>query len=89
MIFLALGDGWQGTPLVGLAPVPTTLYTLGILLLIEGRTPWHLLVIPVVWSLIDGATAWVLGIPEDLVLPAAGIATAGLVGMKPQQKRRD
>ena len=82
VIFLALGDGWQGTPLVGLAPVPTTLFTLGILLLIEGRSLWHLLAVPVLWSLIDGATAWVLGMHEDLVLPAAGIVTAGLVGWR-------
>ncbi len=82
VIFLALGDGWQGTPLVGLAPVPTTLFTLGVLLLVEGRTPLHLLVIPLAWSLIDGWTAWALDIHADLVLPAAGIATAGLVGWR-------
>ncbi len=82
VIFLALGDGCQGTPLVGLAPVPTTLFTLGVLLLVEGRTPWHLLAIPLAWSLIDGATAYVLGTLEDLVLPAAGIVVVGLVGWR-------
>lgn len=81
VIFLALGDGWQGTPLAGLAPVPTTFFTLGVLLLAEGRTPWHLFVIPVLWSLFDGVTAWMLDTPEDLVLPAAGIAAAGLAGL--------
>jgi hypothetical protein len=45
------------------------------LLLCANHLPTHLLVIPVVWSGADGATAWTLGIWWDLFLPVAGLAT--------------
>jgi Family of unknown function (DUF6064) len=41
------GDGLQSAPVVGLAPGPTAVFTLGVLLLVEGRTPLHLTVVPV------------------------------------------
>jgi hypothetical protein len=75
---LLTGQGWPGVRLPGLAPAPTALFTLGLLLLTQGRTPIHLLVIPVVWALVAGATAWILAIPQDLALPAAGLGGLAL-----------
>ena len=72
-----LGPGWQSVRLVGLAPGPTAVLTLGLLLLTDGRTPLRLAVIPLLWTLVAGATAWVLAIPQDLALPVAGLC--GLV----------
>jgi hypothetical protein len=60
-----LGPGWRSVRLVGLAPGPTTAFTLGLLLLTHGRTPLHLIVIPLLWTLVAGATAWVITIPQD------------------------
>jgi hypothetical protein len=68
-----LGFGWQSVRLVGLAPAPTAVFTLGLLLLIDGRTALYLTVIPLLWTLVAGATAWILGIRQDLALPVAGL----------------
>ena len=72
------GHGWPRAALFGVAPCPTTIFTLGLLLLIEGRMPWHLIAIPVLWSLVGGTAVWLLGVPEDLALPLAGLAALGL-----------
>jgi hypothetical protein len=72
------GHGWQSLRVVGLAPGPTAIFTLGLLLLTAGRTPLHLAIIPLLWILVAGATAWALSIPQDIALPAAGLAGLGL-----------
>ena len=76
------GPGWASIGAVGMAPDPTVVFTLGLLLLVEGRTPRRLLIIPVLWSLIACATAWVLNLPLDLVPPLAGLAGAGFFLVK-------
>ncbi|GIK98265.1 MAG: hypothetical protein BroJett029_24740 [Alphaproteobacteria bacterium] len=79
------GRGWPHTPLVGVTPGPTTLFTLGMLLLAAGRTPFHLAAIPLLWSFAAGIAAWWLRIPEDYVLPAAGILALCLILLKNRQ----
>ena len=81
-----LGDGWQGVRVVGLAPGATAVFTLGLLLLTAGRAPLHLALIPLLWTLIAGATAWVLTIPQDLALPLAGVAAFALVLWKSRRR---
>jgi hypothetical protein len=83
-----LGFGWQSVRLVGLAPAPTTIFTLGLLLLIDGRTPLYLAIIPVLWTLVAGATAWILSIPQDLCLPAAGLGALCLILWKNRKQQR-
>jgi Family of unknown function (DUF6064) len=83
-----LGHGWRSLRLVGLAPGPTAAFTLGLLLLTQGRTPLHLAVIPLLWTLVAGATAWILVIPQDLVLPAAGLGAFGLILWKNRRQTR-
>ena len=73
------GLSWQSERVVGLAPGPTTVLTLALLLLVANRTPWRLAIIPLLWTLIAGATAWILWIPQDLVLPVVGLGGAGLL----------
>jgi hypothetical protein len=63
----------------GVAPCPTTIFTMGLLLLTEGRTPPHLAIIPVLWALVGGSAVWLLGVPEDLALPIAGLSGLGLI----------
>ena len=82
------GHGWSGVRLVGVTPSPTTLFTVGLLLLLEGKTPLYLLVIPLLWSLVDGATAWLFATYEDLVLPIATIGGIGLAIFKSRSLRR-
>ena len=71
--------GWPSVRVVGLAPGPTAVFTLGMLLLGAGRTPLHLALIPLLWTLIAGATAWILSIPQDLALPVVGIGAIVLI----------
>jgi hypothetical protein len=74
-----LGHGWQSARVVGLAPGATAAFTLGVLLLSAGRTPLHLTLIPLLWTVVAGATAWVLNIPQDLALPVAGVGAFALI----------
>lgn len=76
------GHGLASARVVGLSPAPTAVLTLALLLMAAGRTPVHLLVIPVLWTLVAGATAWVLGITQDLALPPIGLAAVALVFWK-------
>ena len=73
------GHAWPRVAMFGVAPCPTTIFTMGLLLLTEGRTPPHLAIIPVLWSLVGGSAVWLLGVPEDLALPIAGLSGLGLI----------
>jgi hypothetical protein len=67
------GHGLMAGPMFGVAPCPTTIFTIGMLLLARGAwVPW-LSIIPLLWSLVGLAAPLQLGIPEDLGLPAAGL----------------
>ena len=79
LLAAVVGDGVASIPVVGLAPGPTAVLTLGMLVLADGRTPLHLAFVTVLWSLIAGATAWTLGVPEDLVLPLFGLGSLALI----------
>jgi hypothetical protein len=72
-----LGRPWSQVQMFGLAPDPTVVATLGVLLIGRARGQWTLMVIPVLWCLIGGATLWAMGQPDAIVLPVvATIAIA-------------
>ncbi|MBI3967879.1 MAG: hypothetical protein HY329_19755 [Chloroflexi bacterium] len=74
-----LGHGYPASPSFGVTPCPTTIFTLGLLLLAEPPLPKRLIVIPFLWSLL-GATAPVLfGVVEDYGLLVTGLLSAGLI----------
>jgi hypothetical protein len=81
-----LSHGWQSPRLALLAPSPTAAFTLGLLLLSEGRAPLQLAVIPLLWAMVAGATGWILAIPQDLALPVAGLGAFGLILWKTRQQ---
>ncbi len=76
------GHEWPRMPAFGVAPCPTNIFTLGVLLIAVPRVPWHLSVIPLAWSAIGGSAAWFLGVFEDLSLIAAALAFIFLAVMK-------
>lgn len=78
-----LGYGYPRAPLFGVAPCPTTIFTIGLLLLTK-RPPWSLWLVPLLWSLIGGTAAWLLAVPEDLGLWVAGLAAVVLI-LKPDK----
>lgn len=69
-----LGRPWQQAEVFGVAPDPTAIATLGLLLLAQGRPRWELMAVPVIWCVLSGATLWALGSPEAWIPPlAAGL----------------
>lgn len=56
-------------------PCPTMIFTAGMLMLATPRS-WRLSIVPVIWSLIGGSAAFLLGVRADYGLPIAGIALA-------------
>lgn len=67
------GHGLMAGPMFGVAPCPTTIFTIGMLLLARGKWVARLSIIPILWSLVGLAASWQLGIPEDFGLPVVGI----------------
>jgi hypothetical protein len=75
-----LGRPWSQAEVFGLAPDPTTLGTLGVLLWLaaRGSAAWWLWPIPLLWCLASGATLWTMQAPAAGLLPALGLLAAGL-----------
>jgi hypothetical protein len=68
--FLALPFGrvWEQAEVFGVAPDPTAVATLG-LLLAANRIQWIALPIPLLWCLLSGTTLWVMNAADAFVLP--------------------
>lgn len=67
---------------VGVAPGSTAIFTLALLLLVEGRPPWLAMAIPLLWCAVAGVTGWVLAVPEALAVALLGALAAGLLVWK-------
>jgi hypothetical protein len=67
-----LGHAYPYSPTFGL-PCPTTIFTFGILLFANQKMPVHLLIIPLLWSVIGFTAALNLTIYEDIGLLLAGV----------------
>jgi hypothetical protein len=68
-----LGHGWPESPLLGMAPCPTTILTFGLLLLAVPPIPHRLLVVPFVWAVLAPPAAMDRGVYEDLGLLIVGV----------------
>lgn len=86
LIALALGRVWAQAEVFGIAPDPTVVATLGVLLAAQ-RTHWHLLVIPLLWCAISGLTQFAMHAPEALLLPAIGSVSILIAALKSFRKR--
>lgn len=73
MIGPLLGRSWTQAEVFGMAPDPTALATLGILLCAGVRPVWWLFPIPVAWCLVSGATLWALASPDYPVVPLGAL----------------
>jgi hypothetical protein len=69
---LLMGRPWSGIELFGIAPDPTALGTLGLLLLRQGLVASALAVIPLLWLLISGLTHLTMENPHGLIVPLMG-----------------
>lgn len=79
LIGLALGHGYMDLPQFGVTPCPVTLFTFGSLLLLRGSLPWSVLAAPVLWSLIGGSAAILLGVLQDWLLLLSGTLTIAAI----------
>jgi hypothetical protein len=73
-----VGRDWRQAEIFGVAPDPTVLATFGILLTVHTRPPWGLMIIPLLWCALSGATQWTMGSPEAWIMPVAALGALGL-----------
>ncbi len=72
--FLA-GHRYPAMPTFGL-PCPTTIFTIGVLLIAAPPVPRSLFIVPVLWSAVGSVAAIQLRVPQDY-----GLLVAGIVGL--------
>jgi hypothetical protein len=78
------GRPWRQAEVFGITPDPTALGTLGLLMLTE--RPWSLMVVPMLWCLLSGATLLAMGSPEAWIhLPAPLMAVGAIAWRRRQQ----
>jgi hypothetical protein len=73
------------TPLFGVAPCPTTIFSLGFLVIAQHPKPVLLAAIPLLWSLVGGSAAFLLGVFQDLGLLAAAALWLAIVAIRPSR----
>jgi hypothetical protein len=81
-----LGRSWASIEMFGIAPDPTVLATLGVLLAAD-RMRFELMIIPLLWCAVTGATLWTMQSPDALLMPTAGLLALGLALYKWRSER--
>lgn len=77
---LLLDRPWVQAEIFALAPDPTAVATLGVLLLsVRGRAAWLLMPLPLTWCALSAVTLWTMGSPEAWVMAAAPTATLACI----------
>jgi hypothetical protein len=76
------GARYPGLPTFGL-PCPTTIFTIGMLSLRAAPYPRGPLFVPILWTLVGGQAAFLLDVPQDL-----GLVAAGAIGLVLLTQRR-
>ena len=87
LLGLVAGHGLMQGPLFGVAPCPTVIFTLGVLVLAEPPVPWWLLPIPLAWAVIGTSAALTLGVAEDLGLAVAAVLVLVSLQLAGRQNR--
>ena len=82
------GRTWPQAEIFGVAPDPTAVATLGLVLLADGRTKWELLAIPILWCAMSGATAWAMEARDALLMPLAAVVVLIAAAWKTLARRR-
>ena len=80
LLGFALGNRYPEMPTFGL-PCPTTIFTFGLIMLLENRKK-QLFIIPILWSIIGFGAAIKLGIFQDIGLLIAGAASLVILFIK-------
>lgn len=85
--FLAplLGRPWMQAEIFGLAPDPTAIATIGVLLRAKGGAAW-LLPLPLLWCAISAATLWTMDSPEAVVPAVVAVLATAMVLWRTNQR---
>jgi Family of unknown function (DUF6064) len=73
--------------LFGVAPDPTAVATLGVVLLATDPIRWELLAVPVLWCAVGGATLWAMEAPDAWIMPLAAALVLVMATHRIRQKR--
>jgi Family of unknown function (DUF6064) len=73
----------MGRPLLtaeifGLAPDPTALTTLALLVLANNGVRWPLLIVPLIWCLITGLTLWAMEASDFFIAPVGALSALAI-----------
>jgi hypothetical protein len=82
------GRSWSQVEVFGVAPDPTAIGTMGILLLAAGRVRWELLLIPIFWCAISSATLLSMDAPDAWIPIGAGALAVSLAAWQTLARRR-
>jgi hypothetical protein len=83
LLGMSTGHAWPALPMFGVTPCPVTLFTFGVLLLAQPPLPRRLLVIPLLWALVGGSAAFLLGVPQDWPLLIGGLLVVPWLWRRP------
>jgi hypothetical protein len=79
---LLAGHRYPAVPMFGIAPCPTTIFTIGVLMLGDWKVARWLLIVPVLWSFIGGSAAVLLDVPQDYALILSGILVVVIAAVR-------
>jgi hypothetical protein len=80
---------WRQVEIFGVAPDPTAIATLGVLLLATGRVRWELMVLPLLWCAISGATLLSMKAPDAGIPLAAAVLVVSLAAWQTLAHRQE
>lgn len=82
------GRGWTSAELFGVAPDPTAVGTLGLLLVARVRGRGWLMVVPAIWCVVAGLTLSALKSPDFWIPPAAAAVVIVVTFAQARARRR-
>jgi hypothetical protein len=83
-----LSRSFRQVEVFGVAPDPTAVGTLGILLLAAGRVRWELIALPAAWCAISGAALAAMDAPAAWIVPATAALVVILAAWRTFARRR-
>lgn len=73
LVGMVFGRSWTQAEVFGVAPDPTAVATLGLLLTAQ-RPSWTLMILPLLWCAVTGATLSTMGAADAFVAPLLALA---------------
>lgn len=88
LLGLGFGHTYPQAPMFGVAPCPTTIFTFGVLLWARKTASAHLLIIPLLWSIVGMGAAVNLRVPQDYGLAIDGVMGTILILIQNRKMKR-